>query len=198
MDPIPVSALVPPEEIHRVTIEEYRGLADNARWVGAHVELIDGLIVDMSPRTSLHENAVEWLSKWLHDVLRSDALRVRTTLSLTLGRSEPEPDIAVTDSPLSILTHPTTALLVIEVAVSSQTRDLKTKPAVYAPMVTEYWVVDLDHGVVITHRDSDGAGYGDVTIHPRGAKLTPVAVPSGELDTEALFAYAFAEHERDL
>jgi Uma2 family endonuclease len=193
MTPIPVSPLVSTEEVHRVTLEEYRHFADLGIFDGHHVELIDGLIVDMSPRTPQHENAVEWLNRWLGPILDSERLRVRIAGSLTLGSSEPEPDVAVTDSPPSIPTHPTTALLVIEVAWSSHTRDLGTKPAIYAPTVTEYWVVDLDHHVVVTHRDSDGTAYADVAIHPRGAKLTPVALPIGELDTEALFAYALAE-----
>ena len=192
MNPIPVSLLVPPEEIHRVTIEEYHGLVNSGALDDAHVELIDGLIVDMSPRSPQHENAVEWLNRWLISRL-DERFRVRAAGSMTFDTSEPEPDIAVAHGRPSALSHPQAAYLVIEVAWSSHNRDLNTKPAIYAPTVLEYWVVDLEQHVVITHRNYDGKAYRDVTIHPRGAKLAPVAVPTGELDTDELFAYALAE-----
>jgi Uma2 family endonuclease len=194
MNPIPVSALVSTEEVHRVTLEEYRHFADLGIFDGHHVELIDGLIVDMSPRSPEHENAIGWLKDWLVERLDHARFDFRINSPLTFHRSEPEPDVAVLSrkSP-SRDGHPPGALFAIEVAWTSQTRDLTTKPTIYAPTIAEYWVVDLAHGVVVTHRDYDGKAYADVAIHPRGAKLTPVALPIGELDTEALFAYALAE-----
>jgi hypothetical protein len=61
-----VSTSVQPLELHQLSIEEYHqivacvGFAQDTR-----VELIDGLIVDMSPKTPQHENAVRWLIDWL-------------------------------------------------------------------------------------------------------------------------------------
>jgi len=60
--------------------------------------------------------------------------------------SEPETDLAVLPGkPEDYGTSlPTTALLVIEVAVSTTARDHR-KPALYAePRVPEYWIVDGD------------------------------------------------------
>lgn len=189
-----MSALVEPHEIHRLTIEEYHdmvasgGLSETTR-----VELIDGLVVDMSPRSPQHENAIDWLVDWLVGHLDRQRFRMRVTGPLTLGGSEPGPDVAVVDRTPPQLAHPSAARLVIEVAVSSHDRDLRAKPAVYAPYVTEYWVVDLDGRRVVVHRNAVDGAYREVTVVERGTPVAPLALELPAPDTDALFAAAFAE-----
>ena len=189
-----MSALVQPSEIHRVSIEEYHqlvaggGLSEDAR-----VELIDGLVVDMSPRSPQHENALRWLITWMFGHLDIARYELMLTGSMTVGASEPEPDVAVLERAPPALAHPSHALLVIEVALTSRDRDLRTKPTVYAPYVAEYWVVDLERGCVVVHRDPAGGAYRDVMTTPRGEVLRPRALELGELATDELFAAAFAE-----
>ena len=189
-----MSALVEPYEIHRLTIEEYHdmiasgGLSEETR-----VELIDGLVVDMSPRSPEHENAIDWLVDWLVGHLDLQRFRMRVTGPLTLGSSEPEPDLAVVDRAPPQRVHPSAARLVIEVAVSSRDRDLRAKPAVYAPYVTEYWVVDLDQRRVVVHRNAVDGVYREVTVVERGTPVVSLGLELAALDTDALFAAAFAE-----
>ena len=59
---------------------------------------------------------------------------VRPQVPLTLGDSEPEPDLAVVtaEEDAKAERHPQAALLVIEVADSSARRDLETKARIYA------------------------------------------------------------------
>ena len=169
---------------------ESGGLDESTR-----VELIDGLVVDMSPRSPEHENAISWLIDWLADQLDRARFRFKITGSLTLGSSEPEPDVAVIDRAPFALVHPSQARLVIEVAVSSHDRDLRTKPVIYGPYVDEYWVVDLERRRVVLHRNAVEGEYREVTIVERGATIVPLApeLAALELDTDALFAAAFAE-----
>ena len=169
---------------------ESGGLSEDTR-----VELIDGWVVDMSPRSPEHENTILWLIRWLRRNL-ADELDFLVTGSLTLGNSEPEPDVAILERRPPALEHPSRALLVIEVALTSRDRDLRTKPTIYAPAVAEYWVVDLERRCVVVHRDPAGDGYRDVTVAPRGETIAPRAVTIAELDTDALFAAAFAESQR--
>jgi Uma2 family endonuclease len=190
-----VPALVQLEEIHRLSIEEYHRLIDSGGLEeGSRVELIDGLVVDMSPRSPQHENAIQWLIRWLVAQLDHSRFDFRIAGSLTLGRSEPEPDVAILERTPPRRAHPSHALLVIEVAISSRDRDLRSKPAVYAPYVDEYWVVDLQRAAIVVHRDPAGGAYGEVAIIPRGERLAPLAVPIAPLASDELFAYAFAEH----
>jgi len=189
-----MSALVQPHEIHRLSIEEYHqmiesgGLNETTR-----VELIDGLVVDMSPKSPQHENAIDGLVDWLTGHLDLTRFKFRVASSLTLGNSEPEPDIAIIDRAPPTLAHPSHARLVIEVAVTSHDRDLRTKPKVYAPYVDEYWVVDLERRRVVSHRNPVDGEYRDVSVAERGATIAPVALELAPLDTDELFATAFAE-----
>ena len=189
-----MSVFVQPSEIHRVSIEEYHqmvasgGLSEDTR-----VELIDGLVVDMSPRSPQHENALRWLMDWVIDHLDRARYQLMVTGSMTVGASEPEPDVAVLERAAPALAHPSRALLVIEVALTSRDRDLRTKPTIYAPYVAEYWVVDLERAVVVVHRDPADGAYRDVTAAPRGEALRPRALELGELATDELFTAAFAE-----
>jgi len=187
---------VEPEEIHRLSIDDYHRLIESGGLEDARVELIDGLVVDMSPKSPQHEDAIAWLVRWLRIALDVEAFDMFVTRPLTFETSEPEPDITVVSrwSPRNgDSAHPSSALLVIEVAHSSRSRDLGTKPLVYAPHVAEYWVVDLDRRCVVVHRDPDGETYRSVTIVADGESLAPKSVTISEIDTAALFAAAFRE-----
>lgn len=191
-----MSALVQPSEIHRVSVAEYHQMvAGGALDEDARVELIDGLVVDMSPRSPEHENALRWLIDWFFDHLDRTRHQLMVTGSMTVGASEPEPDVAVLERAVPALAHPSRALLVIEVAVSSRDRDLRVKPTIYAPHVAEYWVVDLERVCVAVHRQAVAGAYRDITIAPRGATVSAEALNLGELATDELFAAAFAERD---
>jgi Uma2 family endonuclease len=189
-----VAIAVPPSELHRLSIEKYHqlvasgGLDDDSR-----VELIDGLLVDMSPKTPRHENAISWLIDWLIGHLDLSEYQLRITAPLTIGTSEPEPDVAVIDRRAPIDEHPKRARLVIEVAVSSKERDLVTKPRIYAPAVDEYWVVDLEQRCVVVHRDPGAEGYASVVSIPSGEQVEARSIELGVLPTGELFAAALAD-----
>ena len=186
--------LAAPPELHRLSIEEYHRLvARGGLEEGAHLELIDGLLLDVSPKTPQHENAVRWLMEWLIDHIDRARLQVMVAGSLTIGASEPEPDLAVIERSAPALEHPSRALLVIEVALSSAERDLSVKPNLYAQAVQEYWVVDLQTRRVITHRAPGRGGYREVEAVPDGESVSARALDLAPLRTGELFAAAFAE-----
>ena len=133
---------------------ESGGLDEDTR-----IELIDGLILDMSPKTPRHENVISFLMRRLFAWLDLDRFEIRVGAPLSLGDSEPEPDLIVIERGTERPYHPATAALVIEVAVSSQRRDLRVKPRLYATAgVPVYWVIDVDAGRAVVHSDPvDGA-----------------------------------------
>jgi Uma2 family endonuclease len=170
------------EDVHRLTAHEYHlmiesgGLDEDTR-----VELIDGLLVDMSPKTAEHENAIAWLAERLFRSIDLVRYQVRVTAALSLGDSEPEPDLMVIDRDVERPYHPATAVLVVEVAVSSQRRDLRVKPRLYARAgVPVYWVIDLDGGRAVVHGDPAGDAYERVEVVTELAApqldITPLAV----------------------
>ena len=167
----------------RFTVDDYHLMAR----VGIlapdeRVELIDGQILEMAPLGARHIRCVIFLTELFVRWLDGRAL-VSTQNSLRLGRwSEPEPDLVLLRSPLERYAEqiPLTgdALLVIEVADSSQHRDRVVKlPRYAAAGVTEVWIVDLDGGAVEVYREPTSDGYRDRRRAGRGEVVAPTAFP---------------------
>src|SRR3982751_5804347 len=90
----------------------------------ARVELIDGVLVEMSPTGSRHEEIVEWLTAHFVPVV-GEALRVRVQSTLlTPGGGFFEPDVFVVECAPRGSGLPDTAMLVVEVSHTSLRHDL--------------------------------------------------------------------------
>jgi len=146
------------------------------------VELIDGEIVVMSPIGPAHGRCVMFLNDVFVRRLEGRAV-VSPQLSIRLNRrSEPQPDIILLRPPLAryarAIPGPGDALLVVEVAETSQYRDRVVKlPRYAAAGISEVWIVDLDVGVLDVHRDPSPEGYRDSRRHGRGEEIAPAAFP---------------------
>jgi Uma2 family endonuclease len=169
-------------DVHRMSADDYHRLIDSGSLdEDTRVELIDGLLLDMSPKTPQHENVIAFLARLLFTGLDLDRYEVRIGAPLSIGDSEPEPDLIVIERGTSQPYHPATASLVIEVAVSSQRRDLRVKPAIYARAgVPVYWVIDVDGGRAVAHSEPGDQGYASVEIvselSAAHIDLAPIAV----------------------
>jgi Uma2 family endonuclease len=158
---VAVRARVDLRELHRYSLDEYHRLIDAGGFdEDERVELLDGLLVSMSPKTPAHERAVRWLAQWLWSAVDTERYEIGVASPLTLGDSEPEPDVAVLERDAPGQYHPATAALVVEVAVSSLARDLVAKADLYASAdIQEYWVLDLRGRRVVVHREPAVDGY---------------------------------------
>jgi Uma2 family endonuclease len=145
------------------------------------VELLEGVIVAMSPQNPPHAAATSQVDRALREAIgRRAAIRVQLPL-LAGPYSAPEPDVAVVPGRESDYydTHPTTALLVVEVADSSLIQDRLTKAAVYAAAgIREYWLVNLRDDCVEVFRAPDPAArrYTEKREAHRGDRLDLVAI----------------------
>jgi len=180
------------DELHRLSTDEYHRLIEAGAFEDfPRIELIDGLLLRMIPRTREHENAVAWLAQWLMFGVDQERFEVRIAGSLTLEGSEPEPDLAVIPRAAPGPYHPATAALVVEVAVSSLKRDLQRKPALYArAAVGEYWVVDVEGRRIIVHRAPHGGSCTAVLDVRAGARIAPAPAGLPELDVDELLRAA--------
>jgi len=155
---------------HRWTRQEYHALAD-AGLLGEDdsVELIDGEIIHMSPQNTPHAVAVRLICRALQRVFSSDEYIIDEQLPLALDPdSEPEPDVSVIEGrPRDFLDdHPSSAVLVVEVAEASLQFDRTRKRALYARHgLPEYWIVNLVDQQVEVHRGSTGESYAETTVH---------------------------------
>jgi Uma2 family endonuclease len=175
----------------RVTRERYwRMVADGVIGPDDRVELLEGVIVAMSPQSAPHAFVIARLDELLRAT--SAAVSVRVQLPLDLGEySTPEPDVAVVAGRTAdyATAHPTTALLVVEVADTTVVQDRMTKAAMYAAAgIPEYWLVNLRARAVEVFADPVAAErrYASTIVRRAGEVLAPstlagVAIPVGEL-----------------
>lgn len=139
------------------------------------LELVDGVILKMSPKDITHEVLKQHLT--LHFVEHRPK---ETTLITEAGwkLSEHlylEPDYLVfpASMPLAEVRGPD-PLLVIEIAVSSLGSDLALKGPLYAGLgVREYWVVDAMLRQTHVHLEPTPQGYASVRTYPADVVLTP-------------------------
>jgi Uma2 family endonuclease len=160
------------------------------------IELLGGRLVFREPQGSRHAAA---------------CLRIRIALDRAFGRgyhvrpqfpialddiSEPEPDIAVVRGRIEdyLDAHPTSPVLVVEVADSSLARDRDRKGSLYARAgVADYWIVNLPANVLEVYRNPErtAAGrwrYGTVRLLKPHAVVIPLAVPRTRVRVADLLA----------
>ncbi len=176
----------------RLTYGEYIGLVAEGRIQPSdRVELLEGVVVAMSPQNPPHAAAVCRTDAVLHRVLPNGSLiRVQSPLVLD-DHSMPEPDLAVVPGSKADydLAHPTTAWLVVEVADSSLVQDRITKTRIYAgAAISELWIVNLRDACIEVYRDPDPSArlYRSITRHPRGDIITPAHFPAAAVAVDDL------------
>jgi Uma2 family endonuclease len=149
-----------PERVRPLRRVEYERMAAEGRFEGERVELLEGVIVEMSPQDPHHAGTVQRLTEALARVLLGRAgIRVQLPLSVS-DDSLPEPDVAVVAPGDYDDAHPSAAFLVAEVAETSLRKDRLVKADLYAIAgVVEYWVVNLVDRRIEVHTDAVGGRY---------------------------------------
>lgn len=145
-----------------------------------NVELIDGQIVAMSPQGKVHMALVSRLTAQLNGLFARDRYCVRPQGTLVLNDDYvPEPDIAVVAGRCEEHERewPKTILLIVEVADSSLRLDRGRKSDLYARSgVQEYWIIDVNGGVVEVRREPSDVGYKSIRILQPEDTLLPLTL----------------------
>ncbi len=178
------------QNLYPIAVATYHALGE-LNLVDEKVELLRGMIVTKMPKSELHVFVVRRLLKLLAEEAAKRGLDLLKEDPLTLADSEPEPDLAlVLAGPADAVApqpHPTTALLVIEVAVTTYERD-QAKADIYAEAgVPEYWIVRPEERRVEVFSKLGAEGYGERSVLEEHDLLTPSALPGFSLSPSALF-----------
>jgi Uma2 family endonuclease len=117
--------------------------------------------------------------------------RVQLPIAVS-DHSEPEPDLGIVRRQDASYhdehPKPTDVVLLVEVASTSLNFDLGTKLRVYSDSkIPEYWVLDVDRGNLIVHRQPSAGGYLEVRQLDSKSKVAPLAIPECELELKWLF-----------
>lgn len=166
---------------HRWTREEYERMAEAGFFhPEVRVELIEGIVYDMAPQGSFHSTGVSLIAHALRSIFPTGC-HLRVQMPLALGDlSEPEPDVAVVAGGPRDYTHahPTTALLVVEVADQSLLHDQRMKVPIYAlHEIPECWLLNLRNKTLEVFREPSGETYRTKLTLRAGDTVTPVARP---------------------
>lgn len=161
------------------------------------LELIEGDIYPkMCPQNSPHAVTIRLVEIALNRIFTT-GFDVRGQLPLALGaRSQPEPDVAVVEGSVrdDETAHPTTAVLVVEVADATLAQDRTMKASLYALAgIPEYWIVNLIDRVVEVYRQpapmadqSFGHHYRSITRHTETESFAPLTTPEGVISVTDL------------
>lgn len=147
------------ETVFPMSVEFYHE-AGKLGMIGEEVELLEGVLFKKMPKSPLHEWLVEYLRQRLEHSCPAGFF-VAKERPITCVRSEPEPDLAVFPGVWTDYryTHPTTAELIIEVAINTQQRD-RSKAGIYAEAgVKEYWLVEPESKSITLYTQPEGGSY---------------------------------------
>ena len=164
----------------KLTVDEVYAMVE-AGIIGEdeRLELIDGVLVEMSPKNIRHERFKNLIAGWfVRQLARPLEAWVETTVRLS-DHSYVEPDITIFryDPQMEKVTG-AECELVIEVADTSLHHDQVVKVSKYAEHgLREYWLVNTGEETVTVHRGSDGAGWSETQQHPLSATLHPLFAP---------------------
>ena len=174
-------------EPYRFTIAQYFAIAEaGILKEGERVELIDGVIVTMSPMGNPHRATVNRLTRMMVGVVGTRAI-VQIQCPITLDdRTMPEPDLALlrerADFYESEDTYPDDVLLVIEVADASVDYDRREKLPRYAQAgIPEVWITVLPERIIEAHSEPVDGVYTRNLIYVPGDIISPSALPDIEL-----------------
>ncbi len=176
------------QRVSRLSVAEYHRL-DEFNEKGRRTELIRGILIEKMSKSPLHAA----LAKRLYDLIAKILPRgfvVRREDPITFADSEPEPDIAVVKGVEAefFQVHPTTAELVVEVAVSSPTLD-RQNAALYAEAgVKEYWIVLGNERRVEVYRQPLNGRYQELHTLGSGETIECVSLPGVRIQIADLFA----------
>lgn len=171
----------------RWTVQQFHQMGELGYFAGRRACLIRGVIVEEGPMNPPHAVAGEKTEEVMRDVFgKVWTLWIRKPLVLGYD-TDPVPDIAVlAGRPTVADGHPTTAALVIEIAVSSLDDDLTTKAELYATGgIPDYWVLDVDGRTLHVFRDPaslpsplNAIAYQTHLTFTNAQSVSPLAVPT--------------------
>lgn len=175
--------------ISPLTVEDYHRL-DEFNERGRRTELFRGILIEKMSKSPLHRTVSTLLYKLIAaQAPKGFSVWKEEPLTFKELDSEPEPDISVvrgTDTDF-LQSHPDTAELVIEVAVSSPELDRENASLYAEAGVKEYWIVLAPSRQVEVYRRPRAGVYQDKITFGVKDVMECVAVPGVRINVREIF-----------
>ncbi len=171
-----------------LSVEAYETLAEMGA-INKRAELIRGFVVNKMPKSPLHCK----LAKRIYDGCHGRRLAGHVVFSerpLRLRDSVPEPDVMIVRGEESEFDarHLTTAVLVVEVAVSSAALDRENASLYAEAGVAEYWIVLGEENRIEAYRQPEQGVYQQKQLYSVGETLGCESVPELRVTLAEWFA----------
>lgn len=175
------------------TRDQYMKMAELGFFTGKRVELIRGVILEMSPVNWPHILATVRMGEAIRTAFGGTGFVIEQG-SFPLADSDPVPDTrAILGHPTDYADNPSTAALIVEVSDSTIAFDLTDKAELYASAgVQDYWVLDLNGRVLHVFRDPQPnvalgvTAYRTLSVLKPGDVVSPLAVPNATINVSDL------------
>ena len=193
--PAPVASPDPPRK--RWTRAECATLEASGLLDQESLELVEGELISKMGKKRPHVSSFKRLHEWLVHVFGWRFVDAEAPIDVAPEdnpTSEPEPDLIVLrqdDSHFTSNPQPQDLRLVVEIAHTSLSFDLKVKAALYARAgVPEYWVLDVAGRRLLVHRNPQAGTYADVAAYSEHESVSPLAAPEAHFRVADAFPAA--------
>lgn len=184
--------------VRLINVAEFNRLVESGFFApDEHVELMEGLLVKMSPNSPLHRTTIYRLARALEQCIGERALVfTQSPVDLPAPRTQPEPDIVIAklsgDEYMTRHPRPADLLLVVEVSNTSLAYDRNNKQRAYAGAgIHEYWIVNLNDQILEVHAEpqmtSGGAIYRSKRTLSSEDEIAPIAFPECRVALKNIF-----------
>lgn len=180
-------------QVAKLTGKDFDSMVDRGAFdaIGPmKIELINGELRFMNPAGPIHDDYIDYLIRWSTTQATETIANIRVQSGFVCNDNRPEPDVLWLKPRRYGRTRPTATdvLLLIEVADSSLTTDLREKADIYAEAgVVEYWVIDVPAARLHRMRDSDGNHYRTIDVVTPPTMAAPNCHREAELNLSELF-----------
>ena len=177
----------------KLTAKEFDAMAEHGSFdvLGPKkIELIHGELRIISQAGPIHDDFIEYLTRWSIKSADEAVATVRVQCGFACEEHRPEPDVLWLKPVRYGRRRPTAAevLLLIEISDSSLVGDLNEKADLYAAAgICEYWVIDIPNQRLHRMSHSDGTGYRRIETVVPPHRPAPLCQPDAELNLEELF-----------
>jgi Uma2 family endonuclease len=170
-----------------ITVDTYHWMVSNGL-VSQRAELIRGVIVEKMSKSSLHEFLTNELFALLMKVL-GEGWCIRKEGPLSLGDSEPEPDLSIVRGKNAdfLHHHPQSASLVIEVCVTSESLDREMLKIYAEAGIEECWLVLAKSSEIEAYSSPVGGQYQQSRRFGRNETLVSQAFPQVQVNLAEVF-----------
>ena len=143
------------------------------------VELVEGELIQLPPKSPDHENPRNRLVRRLNRLLPDRYMAAGETTLRFSEHSYVEPDVLVYDDTNGAEgLDEDTVILAVEISVSTVKYDLGRKADLYASYgIRELWVVDVAERMVIVHREPIEGSYRSVQRRSVTEPVLPIHFP---------------------